>query len=186
MNSVEPIKNEEDIKKLKDLLSKQNYRDYLLLVFSINTGMKITDILSLKFSDLMNNYKHFYSSINKNNIEYILNSFLLETLKNYYNMLEDNDDIMNTYVFKSRKGKDPIDRSHAYRILNNAAKIVGIDTNVGPHTLRKTFGYHYYKQHKDIKFLQKLFKHSSSKRTFQYIGLEELTRDIDSSKEFSL
>jgi integrase len=45
------------------------------------------------------------------------------------------------YVFKSRQGGNkPISRVQAYRVLNAAAKKVGIGS-IGCHSLRKTFGY---------------------------------------------
>ena len=48
------------------------------------------------------------------------------------------------YLIKSRKGfNNPIGRNMAYRVIKGTCKIYGI-TNVGTHTLRKTFGYKHY------------------------------------------
>lgn len=66
-------------------------------------------------------------------------------------------EIINTYIkgkkdeyplFPSRKTGRNIDRVQAYRILNRAAAEVGL-AEIGTHTLRKTFGYHFYKRYKD-------------------------------------
>ena len=58
------------------------------------------------------------------------------------------------YLFKSREGiNKPISRSMAYKILRAAAEYVGLD-DIGTHTLRKIFGYHFYKQTKDVAMLQ--------------------------------
>ena len=46
-------------------------------------------------------------------------------------------------------------------------------------TLRKTFGYHFYQEHKDIGLLQYLFNHSSQRITLLYIGI---TQEIIDSK----
>jgi len=43
----------------------------------------------------------------------------------------------------------PITRIQAYRILSNAAKQVGVE-EIGTPTLRKTFGYHFYKKTNDV------------------------------------
>jgi integrase len=52
----------------------------------------------------------------------------------------------HAFLFKSRAGiNKPISRSMAYKILSAAAEYVGLD-DIGTHTLRKTFGYHFYKQ----------------------------------------
>lgn len=46
VNIVEPIKNLNDIQKIKDYLSN-NKRNYLLFSLGINSGLRISDILAL-------------------------------------------------------------------------------------------------------------------------------------------
>ena len=80
---------------------------------------------------------------------------------------------MEDYIFKSRNGKNkPITRVRAYTILNTAAKNIGLE-EIGTHTLRKTFGYWFYKETKDIALLQQLFNHSSPSITLRYIGINQ-------------
>ncbi|WP_225986259.1 tyrosine-type recombinase/integrase [Psychrobacillus glaciei] len=69
-----------------------------------------------------------------------------------------------------------MDRSTAYRILRDAAEHVNL-REVGTHTLRKTFGYHFYQQTKDVAILQELFNHSSPSITFEYIGIHQEALD---------
>ena len=52
MNTVEPIRDVGDIEKMKSYLLASNYRDYLLFVLGINTGLRISDLLKLKVSDI--------------------------------------------------------------------------------------------------------------------------------------
>ncbi|MBF5067517.1 tyrosine-type recombinase/integrase, partial [Salmonella enterica subsp. enterica serovar Istanbul] len=81
------------------------------------------------------------------------------------------------YLIKSRQGANrPIDRSTAYRILRDAAKHVGL-TDIGTHTLRKTFGYHFYMQTKNVALLQELLNHSRPDITLRYIGINQDTLD---------
>jgi integrase len=71
----------------------------------------------------------------------------------------------------------------AYRIINQAAEMVGlvvrdhqeriVKGEIGTHTLRKTFGYHAYKNGTDIVLLQDIFNHSSPSTTLRYIGITE-------------
>ena len=49
---------------------------------------------------------------------------------------------------------------------------MGIE-HTGTHSLRKTFGYHLYKQTKDIALLQKVLNHSSQDVTLRYIGVTQ-------------
>ena len=76
------------------------------------------------------------------------------------------------YLFASRKGDGPISRVQAYRILNKAANDVGLK-EIGTHTLRKTFGYHFYRANHNVAMLQQLFNHSSPAITLRYIGITQ-------------
>lgn len=78
----------------------------------------------------------------------------------------------NEYLFPSRKTKLNIDRVQAYRIINLAAAEVGL-CEIGTHTMRKTFGYHFYQKTKDVALLQEIFNHSSPSITMRYIGINQ-------------
>ncbi|WP_430756995.1 hypothetical protein [Pseudobacillus badius] len=47
-NSVEPIRDLEKIRMIKEYLLHQSYRDYFLFTFGINSGLRISDILPLR------------------------------------------------------------------------------------------------------------------------------------------
>lgn len=54
-HSADPVKDPEDIIRIVNhLISKGRYRDMLLFTIGINTGLRCSDILSLKFSDILN------------------------------------------------------------------------------------------------------------------------------------
>ena len=77
------------------------------------------------------------------------------------------------YIFKSRQGKNrPITRVRAYDILREAAQHCDL-TEIGTHTLRKTFGYLVYQNDKDVALLQDIFNHSAPYITLKYIGVNQ-------------
>ena len=71
-------------------------------------------------------------------------------------------------IFDTRMG-----RVMAYKIINTACRKAGLDIAVGTHTMRKTFGYHHYKQYKDVAMLQMIFNHTNPKLTLRYIGISQ-------------
>lgn len=81
-----------------------------------------------------------------------------------------NDD---QWLFQSQKGNKPISRIQAYRIVRKACTKAGLNDNFGTHTLRKTFGYHFYQMTKDVALLQNVFNHSSPNITLRYIGINQ-------------
>ena len=60
----------------------------------------------------------------------------------------------------------------AYKILKAAGDRFGLES-IGTHTLRKTFGYHFYKQTGDIVTLQQIFNHTHPSVTLKYIGINQ-------------
>ena len=66
-----------------------------------------------------------------------------------------------------------------YQIINEIAREAGIEDRIGCHTLRKTFGYHYYKMTGDVVSLQRILCHSYQRETLVYIGVVQ--ENIDES-----
>lgn len=176
MNNVDVIKEKEDIEKIKNILIMGDYRNYFMFIIGINSGLRINQILSLKFSDLIDSENNIINKIVFNGIEYRINNCIKDTLMTY--ICNSGVEDKNTFIFKSKRGDNPIERTQAYRILKNACREAGVNLNFGTHTLRKTFGYHFYKQYKDLKYLQKLFNHSSINITMEYIDLEKKNDEV--------
>lgn len=175
MEYVDPIKDIESINAIKDMLKKQSQRDLLLFVFGINTGIRVSDLLSLKVKDIWdgNKIKEFLylhdTKSGKLKAFYLNNRVQIE-LKNYLDSFNFKE---SDYLFKSKKDDKPITRQQAYRIINHAAKEVGIEGKIGTHTLRKTFGYHAYQKGIAISILMGIYNHQSPAETMRYIGIDE-------------
>lgn len=169
MNEPQPIKEREKIENIKTELLKKSYRNYMLFLISINTGLKINDILDLKVKHVKNDsYIIIEKSQSGKANKFPINRELNQEISRYIKNMES-----DAYIFQSQKGNNqPISRVQAYRVLKEAGKKVGIN-NLGSHTLRKTFGYWHYKQFKDIALLQQLFNHSSPSKTLKYIGINQ-------------
>jgi integrase len=179
MKIVDPIRDKADIEKFKNILQHKSYRDYFLFVFGINTGLRISDMLPLKVKDVKDkDYLVLKEKKSSKTKRFYLNSELKEEIKKYIRTMNDED-----YLFPSRKG-GYLSRVQAYSIIRDAGREVGLKS-IGTHTLRKTFGYHFYKQYKDVAKLQQVFNHTSPSYTLRYIGIEqeEIDKDLE---DFSL
>lgn len=84
----------------------------------------------------------------------------------------------NPYLFPSPKKTDaPLSRFQAYRMIIDAAKAVGIEEHISCHSLRKTFGYHAWKQGREPVVLMAIFNHSSFAVTKRYLCIEQDDKD---------
>ena len=169
MVCVEPIRDKEKIEIVKRILKEHGSRDYLLFLMGINSGLMISDILKLKVSDVKN--KKYIELIEQKTRKYkrfpITKSFKTELEEFIYDKAD------TEWLFSSQRGGKPISRIQAYRIICNACVNAGITARIGTHTLRKTFGYHFYQENKDVALLQCIFNHSAPSVTLKYIGINQ-------------
>ena len=187
MRTVEPIR---DIKKIRDMrmvLRYQSVRNELLFVLGINVGLRISDMLALRVSDLIKENGKIKDAVvvtekkTGKTKKFYLGDVVKKVLETYYKQVGPS---LGDYVFRSRKGDNrPISRQQAYEILNSAAESVGLverDMNgrlisgeIGTHSLRKTFGYWAYLNGTSLTLLMDIFNHSSERVTLAYIGITE-------------
>ncbi|WP_255451057.1 tyrosine-type recombinase/integrase [Sporomusa sp. KB1] len=135
MKYVEPIRNKQQIDAVKNYLKNRNLRDCLLFVLGINSGLRISDLLSLKISDVKTKDRIV---IREKKTGKIKDFPLSNTCEKAINEYLTNINRENGWLFKSKKSEQPITRVQAYRIMNQAAQAVGIKEAIGTHTLRKT------------------------------------------------
>ncbi|PAD70871.1 site-specific integrase [Bacillus sp. 7586-K] len=178
MNFVQPIRDPEKIKQMKEVLRDMSERNFVMFTLGISTGLRISDILQLKKEDLLQSHINITETKTTKAKRIKIPGYIKKDIMPYVKSLKDGE-----YLIKSRQGKNrPIDRSTAYRILRKAAKQVKV-TEIGTHTLRKTFGYHFYKKTKNIALLQELFNHSDQHITLRYIGINQDALDEAMDKQ---
>lgn len=179
--TVAPIKSLADIGKIKrHLLKTQQYRNYLLFVMGINVGLRISDLLSLRISDVWQNGKCVEAIVireqkTKKYRTIALNGATEEAIERYLNSLKTFNE--NDWLFKSRKYGTPLTKQSAHRIINQIMADCGIVGHWGTHTLRKTFAYQLYMANAEqpmiLEYLMKLLNHSSQQITLAYMGIEQ-------------
>lgn len=171
MSTVEPIRNEDELVAFINHLKDQSERDYVMFMVGILTGLRISDILPLRVLDVEGAHLVLQEKKTKKMKRIILHPQLKKILRDYTLSMKKTD-----LLFPSRKagraGKQKaISRKRAYEILKTAAEDLGYESSVGTHTMRKTFGFRYYQQYKDVAELQQIFNHSSQQETLRYIGV---------------
>lgn len=180
-NIVEPIKSKKDLERIEEFLEKHSKRNRLIFAFGINTGLRVSDILGLNVEDVEGkNYVEIKEKKTGKYKRFPLNAKLKALIKDYlmnercksYSLLDKEP------LFLGKK-HCRLDRSQVYRFLNEACKRLGITANVGTHTMRKSFGYHFYKKYNDIVLLQKILNHSSPAMTLKYISVDFSTNDFN-------
>lgn len=82
------------------------------------------------------------------------------------------------YIFISRIGDNrPIKRNWAYVIIKEACCDLGYEGNLGCHSLRKTFGYHAWKQGNLPAVIMTIYNHSSMEIIKRFLSIEQDDKD---------
>ncbi|EOS26418.1 hypothetical protein C806_01154 [Lachnospiraceae bacterium 3-1] len=184
MGTTQPIREKDDLKKFLDYYHNYhpNARNYALITFGLHTALRIGDILNLKWEevydfDLKCFRQHLFIREKKTGKQNIvaMNCHLVETLNLYKKTRKPNP---TDYIFtKTTDYTRPLSRSQAFRIMKKAAVETLHTTHVSCHSLRKTFGYHAWKQGVPPALLMDIFNHSSYSITKKYLGIDQDERD---------
>lgn len=171
--TTEPIRDKNTIDAISIYLKSKNFRNYAIFKVQLNTALRISDVVKLKYDNCYFKSKplKYIKIIEKKTkkskkilVNKELNKILIELIENF--KYKEGD-----YLFQSQKGQnEPISTTQVHRIYNNISKIFNLK-NFNSHSLRKTFCYFAYNETKDIALLMQLLNHSSQNITLKYIGL---------------
>ena len=179
MKFVDPIREKTEIKKMKDLMIQDgNLKLALLFITGVNTGLRISDLLSLTHEKMQDTTADITEK-KTGKTRKITWDAVSKEITRLYGMLEKT----TGYVFKSDSNNvknlnKAWTKDYVGRALKSYAKKAGVKGNISTHSMRKTFGYHFYfYSGKDIVMVQKHLNHASQAITLRYIGIEQETMD---------
>jgi integrase len=162
----------------KRLFGVKKDRDYVMTKTAINFGLRISDVLDLEVDDFKNKKylklkekKLKKKKYNKTRIMKI-NEKMRKIIDDY---IKENN--IEKYLFTARNSDIPISRQQAWNIIKDVEKEFDL-SNLGTHSLKKTFGYNFLSKYKDLPMLQKIFNHSETEETLRYIGLTQEKQDF--------
>jgi integrase len=193
-HTSEPIKSMDDIKTIINyLLSTHQYRNCMLFIVGIHTGLRISDIRELQFCDFINSDCTFKDEIivfekktrntrkSKSNRHIPIHNDIKKIITLYLNNTP--NVTLNDYIFTSESNNgSKVNKPMSRQAIDNMLKDIitdklHINCKVSTHTLRKSFSYHTIMQAKDksraIQQLQLLLGHSSQLCTLRYAGITD-------------
>ena len=190
MNSAQPIRRDEDLERIKNyyLTEHPNPRNQLLMILGLNTALRISDILSLRWKDVYCGddgtwRRHIFLQEQKTGkrSEIFINENAKQALTAYFDFQQERTGAVpdaGQYLFSSRGSTNrPITRVQAFRLIKSAAQNCRIPGVISCHSLRKTFGYHAWKQGIEPALLMNIYNHSSFQNTKRYLGIDQDDRD---------
>ena len=181
MSATQPIRNKHQVRELAGYyLKRGEFRNHLLIVMGVHTALRISDLLRLTWDDVYDfGHKRFRESVTINEKKtgksktIALNKTIISALKLCLSTAK-----RGNFLIKSRKGSNnAISRVQAYRIITAAAEALGFRSKVSCHSLRKTFGYHAWKNGVNPAVIMEIYNHSSFAVTRRYLGVTQDDKD---------
>ncbi|MFA9213049.1 MAG: tyrosine-type recombinase/integrase [Candidatus Methylacidiphilales bacterium] len=166
----------------KSLIAKmerdKEYKFCLLISIGVFTALRISDLLTLKYSDILDKEILTITEHKTNKIRSIkLNADLLALFNRIYPQLNVKDP--NQLIFLNRFGTKAIDKSYVNVKLKEifCTYKINLNGNISSHTFRKTLGRRIMQQNdysnQFLILLSELFGHSSVGITRKYLGIQE-------------
>lgn len=156
----------------------ENYKFCLLISIGVFTGLRISDLLTLKYSDLLKS-ETFYIKEKKTQKQRSIkvNKDLKEIVNRIVQKSKVND--LEQLIFINKYGTKSIDKSYVNVKLKEIIKLyrIRLEGNVSTHTFRKTLGRRVMEvnnySNESLILLMDLFGHSSMSITKRYLGIRE-------------
>ena len=169
-----------EVKRIFDVTKNLKHKCILMLIYS--AGLRRNELLNLKPADI--DSERMIIKINgakgkKDRIS-LLSDNLLHLLRQYYKEYRPKQ-----YLFEGQNSGKYSPTSVA-NILKKSAKKAGIRKIVTPHMLRHSFATHLLEQGTDLRYIQELLGHESSKTTeiYTHVSKKAIDKIINPIDEF--
>lgn len=163
---------------LQKLEKDKEYKFQLLISVGCFTGLRISDLLKLRWIDVLNTETlELVEGKTKKMRKIKLNPVLTEIVCRLYLKMKVKNE--QEFLFSNKYGRKAINIQYVNRKLKEISKkyLNGNKTNFSSHSFRKTLGRHVWTMNdfseKSILLLSMLFNHSSTKITKIYLGIKE-------------
>jgi integrase/recombinase XerD len=165
------VLSEEEIKILLDQPENLKHKCILYLIYS--AGLRISEAVNMKVADIdsKRNLILIRGAKGKKDRTTLLSQKLLEMLRHYYKLFKPKE-----YLFEGETGGQ-YSVTTIQKIFNKALKTSGIRKKATVHSLRHSFATHLLERGTDLRYIQELLGHESSKTTEIYTHVTMKAKD---------
>lgn len=160
-----------------DVTKKLGIRDRALLETLYATGIRVSELINLKFSDLHEELK-LLKVLGKGSKERLIpiSDVAISWIKSYQEKVRDplllKSGKYTDIIFLNNRG-GALTRQAVWQIIKRYCQMAGISKNVTPHTLRHTFATHLLENGADLRVVQEILGHSDISTTQIYTNLSQ-------------
>ena len=168
------ILSPEEVMSIFDCVDNLKHQSILMLIYS--AGLRIGEAVRIKATDIDSKRKliHIRNAKGKKDRYTLLSEFVLEKLRLYYKEYKPKEFLFEAsppnrfFGRRGGNGRVHLAERSVQNVFQRAVEKAGIKKKVTVHTLRHSFATHLLEGGTDLRYIQELLGHSSSKTTEIY------------------
>jgi site-specific recombinase XerD len=167
------VLSQEDVSRILSCIT--NIKHKLILMFVYSAGLRVSEVVKLRFEDIDAERRliRIRGGKGRKDRYTILSEIALKTFKEYVKKYKP-----EKWLFPGQKRGKHITARTVQKILKNACKKTGITKDVTVHSLRHSFATHLLESGVDLRYIQELLGHKSSKTTeiYTHVAMKDLRK----------
>jgi len=169
------VLSKEEIKAILEALTNVKHKAMLSLIYAC--GLRRSELLNLTFDDIQSDRKLLIIKQSKGKKDRIvpLSDKILEMLREYYKSY-----LPKKWLFEGQQENTKYSDRSLEEVLKKSIRLAGINKPVSLHWLRHSYATHLLESGTDLRYIQELLGHNSSKTTEIYTHVS--TKSIQNIK----
>jgi len=167
------VLSREEVSQIISSIINIKHKTIIILIYS--SGLRVSEVVNLKIEDIDAQRKliHVRNAKGRKDRYTILSEVAMKTLKLYIESCQP-----KRWLFPSKNVNSHITTRTVQRIFEHACKNIGMKKEVAVHSLRHSFATHLLESGVDLRYIQKLLGHKSSKTTeiYTHVSNRELSK----------
>lgn len=157
------VLSEEEINRIFNSINNETHRLIMLIIYS--SGLRISEVVRLKLDNFDFDRKliHIKRGKGKKDRYTILSQVVINHLEKYIRLMKPDE-----WLFPGAKSGAHLTERSVQKVMDKAVAKAKIRKNVTVHTLRHSFATHLLESGTDLRYIQELLGHASSKTTEIY------------------
>lgn len=157
------VLSEEEVLRIFNAAENLKHKTILMLIYS--AGLRVGEVVRIRISDVDEQRKliHLHKAKGNKDRYTILSTAFMGTLADYLR-----DYRPREFLFEGQGDRRHYSERSVQAVFERAANDAGITKQVSVHTLRHSFATHLLEAGTDLRYIQELLGHSSSKTTEIY------------------
>lgn len=167
------VMSQSEVKEIFDYTDNIKHKTELMMAYSC--GLRVSEVAMLKVNDIDSERMVVivHQGKGRKDRQTILSDKMLVQLRVYYKIYKP-----KLWLFENPEKNGPISSRTLQKVFNNAVKKADIKKNVSFQSLRHSFATHLLESGVDLRYIQELLGHSSSKTTeiYTHVSLQSIQK----------